>query len=233
ELKIKSKLLSTQLESRLWELVAAGHISADGFSAIRSLTKQKKKASASLQKRAKRFWGGRVPVSLTGKGRWALMHKPEQETQAETQAETDERWAWQLLERYGVFFRDLLMRESAAPAWRNLLPLYRRLEARGEIRGGRFITGVSGEQFALPQVVPLLRQDRKAEKDKLIFISASDPMNLVGILTPGPKVKASASNVLAYLGGKHVGHRQGKETWIDSALDGELRTRVLQGLRTA
>ncbi len=226
ELQAKAKLLPTQLERTLWELVAAGQISGDGFDAVRALTKSKKSATGYLQKRAKRFWGGRTPVPDKSKGRWALMHRPD----GNVPPGADERWARQLLERYGVFFRDLLARESAAPPWRNLLPVYRRLEARGEIRGGRFITGVSGEQFALPEVVPLLRQERKAEKDKLIFVSASDPLNLVGILSLGPKVAASASNVLVYLGGKHVGHRQGKETWIDPGLDDETAGKVSEGL---
>jgi len=143
-------------------------------------------------------------------------------------------WADQLLERYGVFFRDLLTRESGAPPWRMLLPVYRRMEAKGEIRGGRFITGVSGEQFALPEVVPLLRQSaQEKSKEELCILSASDPMNLAGIVTPGAKVTASASNAVAYLGGKVVGHRQGKEGWVDPNLDEIMMSKISQSLRRA
>jgi hypothetical protein len=95
-----------------------------------------------------------------------------------------EHWAWQLLSRYGIMFRDLLARESVAPPWKSLLPVYRRLEARGEIRGGRFVHGVAGEQFAVPEAVESLRRvrDQKANGDWLV-LSACDPVNLFGILT--------------------------------------------------
>jgi ATP-dependent Lhr-like helicase len=142
-------------------------------------------------------------------------------------------WARQLLERYGVVFRDLLAREDAAPAWRELLPLYRRMEARGEVRGGRFITGVGGEQFALPEAVDLLRRAREeGKKGELVVISAVDPLNLVGILTPGYKIAATASNAVAYLDGKYVGHREGGEIWIDPSVESERARRLEQKLKT-
>ncbi len=106
------------------------------------------------------------------------------------------------------------------------------MEARGEIRGGRFVHGVGGEQFALPEVVPLLRQaSQKAKTEEVIILSAADLMNLIGILTSGSKVTASASNTVAYLGGLHVGHRQGKVLWIDPKLGEESKEKVSQGLR--
>lgn len=236
DLITKTKLLKTQLEKALWELVAAGRLSGDGFGAIRSLTIQKRKDVDILRWRAKRYWGGRqAPTKRSNNGRWWLMPMPESthgEGENGNASESDPivEWACQLLDRYGVFFRDLLVRE-AAPTWRVLLPIYRRMEARGEIRGGRFITGVAGEQFALPEVVPRLREIAQGKKNKeLVFISATDPMNLVGILTPRPKVTSSASNIVAYLGGKCVGYRQGKERWIEHDLEDEVAGQVSQGL---
>jgi ATP-dependent Lhr-like helicase len=102
------------------------------------------------------------------------------------------------LYRYGIVFRDLLGRESDAPPWRVLLQIYRRAEARGEIRGGRFVDGFVGEQFALPQAVELLRAHRGAAAPEPVIVSASDPLNLVGILSPGPRVSPYSNQVIAY-----------------------------------
>jgi ATP-dependent Lhr-like helicase len=114
-------------------------------------------------------------------------------------------WAWQLLRRWGVVFRDLLEREPGAPKWFELLQVLRRLEARGEIRGGRFITGVGGEQFALGDTVRLLRQLRdEGPKHELVVLAAADPLNLVGILTNHDRVTSNASNRIAYLDGLPV-----------------------------
>jgi ATP-dependent Lhr-like helicase len=114
-------------------------------------------------------------------------------------------WAWQLLRRWGVVFRDLLEREPGAPRWFEVLQVLRRLEARGEIRGGRFISGVAGEQFALGDTVKLLRQLRdEGPKQELVVISAADPLNLVGILTSHERVTSNASNRIAYLDGVPV-----------------------------
>jgi ATP-dependent Lhr-like helicase len=116
-----------------------------------------------------------------------------------------ENWAWQLLRRWGVVFRDLLEREPGAPRWFELLQVYRRLEARGEIRGGRFITGVAGEQFAIGDTVRQLRSLRDSGPAReLVVISAADPLNLAGILTPHERVPSIASNRLAYLDGRPV-----------------------------
>jgi ATP-dependent Lhr-like helicase len=111
-------------------------------------------------------------------------------------------WAWQLLRRWGVVFRDLLEREPGAPRWFEILQVLRRLEARGEIRGGRFISGVAGEQFALGDTVRLLRQLRdEGPRQELVVISAADPLNLVGILTSHERVTSNASNRIAFLDG--------------------------------
>jgi ATP-dependent Lhr-like helicase len=114
-------------------------------------------------------------------------------------------WAWQLLRRWGVVFRDLLEREPGAPRWFELLQVLRRLEARGEIRGGRFISGVAGEQFALGDTVRQLRKLRdEGPQQELVVISAADPLNLVGILTPHARVTSNASNRIAWLDGVPV-----------------------------
>ena len=102
-----------------------------------------------------------------------------------------------MLKRWGVVFRDLLARETLAPAWRDLLVVLRRLEARGEIRGGRFVSGFLGEQFALPEALELLRSVRKASKDgEELQIAAADPLNLLGIVLPGPRLSALSSENL-------------------------------------
>lgn len=110
--------------------------------------------------------------------------------------------ARQLLRRSGVVFRELLTRDGRAPAWRILLGIYRRLEARGEIRGGRFVAGFVGEQFALPEAVETLRAvRRKQDETETVIVHAADPMNLVGILTPGARLSPSSGQVIAYRAG--------------------------------
>jgi ATP-dependent Lhr-like helicase len=117
-----------------------------------------------------------------------------------------ERYARQLLERYGIAFRELLARETSTPAWRNLLGVYRRLEARGEIRGGRFVNGFVGEQFALPQAVDALREiRRRGTSEETDLISAADPLNLIGIISPGARVSPYSNQMIAYRDGIPVG----------------------------
>jgi len=133
-------------------------------------------------------------------GRWSIL------TPAEVDVETQ---AWTLIRRYGIIFRRLLMRENAAP-WRELARIYRRLEARGEIRGGRFVTGVSGEQFALPEAVETMREIRRTQPDgKVIVISAADPLNLIGILTSGDRVRAIPQTRIAYRDGLAISYMEG------------------------
>lgn len=110
--------------------------------------------------------------------------------------------ARQLLRRHGVVFRDLLTREGRAPAWRVMVGIYRRLEARGEIRGGRFVAGFVGEQFALPEAVDALRAvRRKKDAPETVIVTAADPLNFVGILTPGARVSPYSNQVIAYRSG--------------------------------
>jgi ATP-dependent Lhr-like helicase len=132
-----------------------------------------------------------------GAGRWALLRAPGAPDETRT-----EELARQYIKRYGVVFRDLLARETHAPPWRDLLRVYRRLEMRGELRGGRFCAGFIGEQFAAPEAVEALRAVRKEpRRGEVVRLSACDPLNLVGILTPGPRVPATLANSVVYVDG--------------------------------
>jgi ATP-dependent Lhr-like helicase len=206
-----AELLRAQAESGLAELVAAGRVSADSFGGLRALLMplERKRKLAARGRRAALF-------GLDEAGRWSLVHRPAtalEPASAAEQAERVEAVAWALLRRYGVVFRRLLTREATwLPPWHALLRAYRRLESQGHIRGGRFVAGVSGEQYALPDAVGALRAIRKrAPDDTLISLSAADPLNLAGIVTPGVRVAALAGNrvllrdgvpVAAYMGGE-------------------------------
>ena len=178
ELRASTGLSARELSEALWELVAGGRVTCDGFGALRGLLEGKPGAA----------------------GRWSLL-RPFEAGQREPGFQ--EKLARQYLRRYGVVFRDLLAREPRCPPWRELLVVYRRLEARGEIRGGRFAQAFSGEQFALPEAVDALRAVRKLPKagEERISLSACDPLNLVGILTPGARVPALPQNRVTYVDG--------------------------------
>ena len=136
--------------------------------------------------------------------------------------------AFQLLSRYGIVFPEVLGREAPAPRWRALLQVYRRAEARGEIRGGRFMAGFIGEQFALPEAVEMLRTFRKAEPDgHLTDVSACDPLNLAGILTPGPRVPGHLGNRVVFRDGVPVASRQAGELHWHIETDEDTRSAVL------
>jgi ATP-dependent Lhr-like helicase len=168
------KHLNAEVENGLWELVAAGLITADGFDNLRALIDKKRR----LDKR-------RLIQARLSTGRWSLLHREE----AVSEVERIETVCFLLLKRYGVIFRDLLAREKNIPGWRELLPAFRRLEDRGEIRGGRFVSGFPGEQFALPYAVQSLRAIRKeGEPEEAAIISTVDPLNLTGIIIPGERV---------------------------------------------
>ena len=188
-------LLPEQVKDSLSELAALGAITSDGFSALRGLVLAR---PADARRRISR-WGR--PRSGAGRaGRWTVFPgrvpaiKPEERLQ---------HWAWQLLRRYGVLFRDLLTRENAAPSWWELVPVLRRLEARGEVRGGRFVSGVAGEQYALPEAVEALRRPRESERHWVV-ISAADPLNLEGVVTESSRVPATRGNRLLYRDGQAV-----------------------------
>jgi ATP-dependent Lhr-like helicase len=149
---------------------------------------------------------------LRGGGRSCAPRRPRLPAVAGSRPELD-LFARTLLRRYGVVFFRMLARESLAPPWRDLLRVYRRLEARGEIRGGRFVSGMAGEQFALPEAVAQLRAVRRAAPaGELVSISAADPLNLTGIVTPEARVPALAANRVLFRDGVPIAVREAKET---------------------
>jgi ATP-dependent Lhr-like helicase len=190
ELEARTRLLPVQVEEGLRELVARGLVTCDGFAPLRQLLVGSRPAGR------RRPRPGRVtPRGVPGpEGRWGLLEATRDSLDPEEQARLR---AERLLRRYGVVFRDLLAREWLPEGWRAVHRALRRLEARGEIRGGRFVSGFVGEQFALPEAIPLLRRERSREASGLeIRISAADPLNLAGILTPGPRVAAGHTRAL-------------------------------------
>jgi ATP-dependent Lhr-like helicase len=209
ELQQEARLLPVELETALGELVAAGLINADSFAGMRAMLLPATKRASNDRKRRR----GAGPT-MEEAGRWALVRRPEPAPEVlakpgrkpRIDPETLEYIALTLLRRYGVMFWRLLEREAAwLPNWRELLPAYHRLEARGDIRGGRFIAGFSGEQFALPEAIPLLRDMRRRAPDAtLVCISGIDPLNLCGTLLPGPKVPALAGNRILFRDGAPV-----------------------------
>jgi ATP-dependent Lhr-like helicase len=187
--------LKAEVETGLWELVAAGLVTADGFENLRALVAPKN-SSGGLSKVL-----GRVPANARrprhAPGRWSLLH-----TEGADRDRSVESCCWMLLRRYGVVFRDLLVRETNLPRWRELQIGYRRLEDRGEIRGGRFVDGFIGEQFALPVAVESLRAHRKLPlKAERVVIAAADPLNLVGIIVPGERIPAISGRSVAFRDG--------------------------------
>jgi ATP-dependent Lhr-like helicase len=212
-------LTRQQTSHALWELATAGLASADGFDQLRALMDPRRKAAAA-QAPGKR-------AARTTAGRWSLLSEPTEQGSPEpgapgldlqtwevappnpiaTARRTDaaiESFARVLLARYGVLFRDLLARESNAPKWRDLLGILRRLEARGEVRGGRFVSGFGGEQFALPQAADSLRASRHRESQEEIAVAAADPMNLAGVVVPGERVAAVPGKAVRYCNGSLV-----------------------------
>jgi ATP-dependent helicase Lhr and Lhr-like helicase len=184
--------LKAEIETALWELVAAGLVTADGFDNLRSLIDPKRRAGQG---------SGRTMRPRHNAGRWALLHAEE----AVERPRTVEAACWMLLRRYGIVIRDVLAREANLPPWRELLMAFRRLEDRGEIRGGRFVDGFLGEQFALTVAVESVRAMRKLDSSQgTITLSAADPLNLVGILVPGDRVPAISGNSVTYRDGMAV-----------------------------
>jgi len=190
--------LPTQTEAALWELVARGLVTGDGIAGLRTLLLPEVKRRE-RPRRLRGIRGGavrrRMPV-----GRWSVLRTASTTPPQKDAAE--ELFARQLLRRYGIVMREVLAREVRAPAWRVLLGIYRRLEARGEIRGGRFVGGFVGEQFALPEAVDALRAVRRTPEDaEPVIVATADPLNLVGILTPGARVSPFSNQVIAYRNG--------------------------------
>ncbi len=205
-----SRRLPTDVERGLWELVARGLVTADGFQALRSLMASTKKRSFRRPQRARLF--RTLAISGTPSGRWSLLPATVADGDSGGTADAHdlaEFWAEQLLFRYGVVFRDLIQRESFAVPWREVLRAFRRMEARGQIRGGRFVAAVYGEQYARPEAVEAIRKIRRTEKTgELVRVSAVDPLNLAGIITPGPRVPAVHTKSLILRDGVPLGEEE-------------------------
>jgi ATP-dependent Lhr-like helicase len=181
--------LKSEIETALWELVAAGLVTADGFDNLRSLIDPKRRAGQG---------NGRTTRPRHNAGRWALLFADATSDHARAVEST----CWMLLRRYGVVFREVLAREANLPKWREMLMGFRRLEDRGEIRGGRFVDGFLGEQFALPIAVETLRASRNLPlTGEVVRLSAADPLNLVGIVVPGERVPAISGRTLEFRDG--------------------------------
>lgn len=222
-----SGLLHSQVETALAELVARGLVTADTFAGLRALiTPDLRRADTRRQRRRARA------ASVEDAGRWSRVF-----TGGGNAGDTgagDEHvahLAGVLLRRYGVVCRRVLEREPLLPPWRELLYAFRRMEARGEARGGRFVEGLSGEQFALPEAVGALREARRNESMELVMLSAADPLNLVGIVTPGPRLPAIPGHRLLLRNGVPIAVRRGKLTEflkdVPSAEEWALRRRLM------
>jgi ATP-dependent Lhr-like helicase len=180
ELYRSSNLRKSEVETALWELVTVGLVTADGFDSLRSLLDERRRSR----------------TGRSGAGRWSLLYSNEESER------TIEAACRMLLNRYGVVFRDLIQRETLLPRWRELLLEFRRMEDRGEVRGGHFVSGFVGEQFALPLAVDSLRANRKLEPSgETISIAAADPLNLVGIIVPGERISAISRNYITFRDG--------------------------------
>ena len=191
-----TRRLPGEIEEALWDAVARGLVTADGFQAVRSLLFRRTVGRASSRRGLRRRGG---TIGARPAGRWSLLPGS---APAEDLDELAEAVAEQLLARWGVVFRDLLARETFTVPWREVLWALRRMEARGTIRGGRFVSGFAGEQYAVPEAVDVLRSVRRLDRrGETIRISAADPLNLAGIVLPGPRVPALPTNSVTYVDG--------------------------------
>lgn len=189
---------ASDVSRALWELVAAGLVTADGFDSLRVLVDPRRKQMFAVPSRIRR-------PARPSSGRWSMLRAPAGESlnvvekSPEWRESAIESACHVLLRRYGVVFRDLMERETAMPRWRELLGMFRRLEARGTARGGRFVSGFGGEQFALPQAVESLRAMRGRSAESIaITYSAADPMNLVGVVIPGEREVSIPGRTVTY-----------------------------------
>jgi ATP-dependent helicase Lhr and Lhr-like helicase len=218
EMVAGSRLLRSQLEAALAELVALGLVTCDSFAGLRALLvpSDRRQPFAGARRRRRT-----VAFGMEGAGRWSLVRRVPFPEPSIGDSPAVEHLARTLLRRYGVVFWRLLEREAGwLPPWRDLLRVYRKLERRGEIRGGRFVAGFSGEQFALPDAVGALREARrKPACNALASVSGADPLNLVGILTPGPRLPALTGNRMLYRDGLPVALLAGGEVTFLEALE--------------
>ena len=230
-----TRRLNSEVRTALGQLVNAGLITGDGFGGLRGLISPR----AGSNRRARRTpWTGPgqpvVPPDMSG--RWALFrdeHAAPDSDGAPGPLDIAELWGRQLLQRYGVVFHKVAQRETGLPPWRDLLRVWRRMEARGEIRGGRFVSEFSGEQYALPEAVDALRAVRRKDGDgALIPLSGADPLNLTGIITPGERVPSVAGNRVVYQDGLPVATRvAGAVTHLREPTDPADRDAIIRALR--
>ncbi len=223
-------LLRTQIEDALAELVAQGLVHADGFGGLRGLlvpSERRRTLDHRGLERGRRLRRTAL-FGIEDAGRWALARRKRTAPEAATREPGDdpeivEHVARTLLRRYGVMFWRLVAREADwLPPWRNLLKCFRRLEARGEIRGGRFVAGVTGEQFAAPEAIGLLRDTRRRERPgTLVSLSGADPLNLIGVLSPGPRMPALTGNRILYRDGMPIALLVAGEVRFIEALDAQ------------
>ncbi|MGO9943643.1 MAG: DEAD/DEAH box helicase [Rhodoblastus sp.] len=226
ELAEAAHLLRPQAEEALAELAALGLATSDSFGGLRALlvpSSQRQPLNGARRR-------GRVlPFGMESGGRWSLVRRARFDpADGQAKAAAVEEVARTLLRRYGVVFFRLLGREASwLPPWRDLLRVFRRLEARGEIRGGRFVAGFSGEQYALPEAVGLLRELRRnPPRDQWVSLSAADPLNLIGILTPGPRLPALTANRVVFRDGLAVATLSGGKPQFLAELDNADRWRA-------
>ncbi|WP_229514260.1 DEAD/DEAH box helicase [Paraburkholderia terrae] len=246
ELSGDVRLLRVELENALGELVAAGLVNSDSFAGLRALLKPVAKRNASHFPSRRPRGAGALIGGMDDAGRWALLRRrpaaamseepapsPSRRSSPSFAPEVIEHVAMALLRRYGVVFWRLLEREAEwLPPWRDLLRVYQRLEARGQVRGGRFVNGLAGEQFALPEAIPLLREVRRHANDGgFVCVAGTDPLNLVGTLLPGDKVPAVAGNRVLYRDGVAVASLVAGEFDLPDDADGE--TKQLMRMRLA
>jgi ATP-dependent Lhr-like helicase len=240
ELVQRTGLLPSQLEEALSELAALGFVTSDSFDGLRALLVPSNKRPTFGRNEGKRRRKTNL-ASIEFAGRWSLLRLQLSSGSPSSSNGDDapspdlavEKLARVLLRRYGVVFRRLLDRESFSITWYQLGRIYRRWEARGEIRGGYFVGGVSGEQFALPEAIGLLRSIRKTSpKGELITLSAADPLNLQGILTPGPRIAALTSNRILFRDGLPIAGLESGEIRTlsdDSVSDSQMETALKVG----
>ena len=234
EIVERSQLLQTQVEEAVSELVSLGLITSDSYTGLRALLVPAKNRSSTGMRRR------RLAFKMEQAGRWSLL-RYEQKGYNETKLDFESiaMLAWTLLRRYGVVFRKIIEQENFSPPWRELVRVFRTLEARGEIRGGRFVDGVWGEQFALPEAVTKMRKTRKAHlsnkkkgNGNLISISAADPLNLTGIITVGKRVSTIFSNRILYRDGVPIAVKEGKEIKffieVDESEQWQLKNALIQ-----
>jgi ATP-dependent Lhr-like helicase len=220
ELRAMTGRLPVEVEEGLWDLVARGLVTSDGFQAVRSLWSARETWRRRHRSDARSRLGSQRAQTLRagGEGRWALLPgmtvadggaRPGDELDPDGLAENV---AAQLLARWGVVFWDLTVRESLAVPWREVMWALRRFEARGLVRGGRFVTGFSGEQYALPEAVDHLRRVRRAgQTGGVVRVNAADPLNLIGTVVGGDRVPAVRNRWVAYRDGAPIQEDSGTD----------------------